>query len=301
MVLGLLEITVAFDGTLRFGAPMSFLTFLLDVTLVATIVAAGFGTVALASGLGLQLGEASKTTALFLPLLVFLMVTGKITGLEVQGFKAQFQQIASERIIDAARAADLSTSSIEANEPDFSKQAILQGCQPYFVISNASATKPDGALDRLRTLNIARSLRASIVCGNLKGLVVVDRFRKPLGFFPASQFLELLGVPLETYGGSRQCTDTDLEFCDILFKQIASSELGVVLANPEVRAKSPEAHRVIVSSRESLVETYGKLAEERIPVALIVDRHGRFDGIVTRSSIESRVIARLMEGAKGGR
>lgn len=276
-----------------------------DILVGAILFAAGIGVVWTAKRLRLDLGEASKTAIILLPLLVYLIVANKLTEFEGYGLKAKFREVSSERIIDTARAADLAISSAEANEPDFTKDAFWQLCRPYYVISQRTAikadeppSKPNPALDQRATINIAKSIRASLICGKFQGLVVVDSAKKPVGLFARDQFLELLRLPIEVYGTGEKCSPTDQAFCEKLFKDISATELGPILSHPEERAKSDEAHKVVVAWSASLAESYKKFVDEAVNVAMIIDRHGRFDGIITRSAIESRVVGKLIEATK---
>jgi hypothetical protein len=167
------------------------------------------------------------------------------------------------------------------------------------VISKATAVRSNDLLEQRTTINIAKSIRASFACGRFLGLVVVDRSKMPLGFFGRDHFLDLLALPVTGYGTAiRQCTPTDQAFCDKLFKDIASTELGVVLLHPEERAKSDEAHKIVVAWDAVFGETYKKMIEARIGLAMIADRHRMFDGIITRAAIESRFVGRLIEATK---
>lgn len=278
---------------------MSCILALSNFAVATIIILAGLALVWLAAYSKLQLGEASRTALLLLPLLVYLIVSGKLTAFEVQGLKAEFQKATSEKVIEAARVADLAISNAEANEPDFTKDAFWQLCRPYYVLSKRSAIKPDGSLDTHAVINIAKSIRAALICGKFQGIAVVDSARKPIGFIARDRFLELLALPLEVYGTQkRKCSQVDQDFCDTLFKDIKSQELGVVLLHPEERAKSEEAHKTIVGWNATLFDAYKKVSEGGVELAMIADRHGRFDGIITRTAIESRVVGRLIEASK---
>jgi len=264
---------------------------LIDAGLGLLSILVGIGLIWLAKHHDIQFGEVSKTALILLPLLAFLVLSGKLTELELSGLKARFKEITSEKIIDTARAADFAISSSESNDPNFFRDAVFQQCRAYYVISDNSAKK-DGAVVPNAAINIAKSIRASIICGKFQGLVVVDSAKKPIGLFSRHQFIEILRLPLEVYSAA---VPPDWEK---LFKDIMASELGVVLANPEIRGRSDEAHRVTVAWNDQLQDAYKKMNESGVEVAMITDRQGRFDGIVTRSAIESRVIGKLIEPKK---
>ena len=130
---------------------------------------------------------------------------------------------------------------------------------------------------------------SSIVCGRFLALVIIDSDRKPLGFFPRDRFLELLRIALVGYSG--------LEVDGDAFRKVAGSELGVILMYPAVRAEKEASHS-IVPATESIESVYGKMIAENAEMALITDRLGRFDGIITRRAIEGKIIEGLLTASK---
>lgn len=70
--------------------------------------------------------------------------------------------------------------------------------------------------------------------------------------------------------------------------------MGVILQNPVVRAQSDEANHTVFSASDDIVSVYRKMIAAGTNVALIVDRLGRFDGIMTRSAIEGKLIEGLL-------
>jgi hypothetical protein len=265
----------------------------IDIGIGALLFAAGIGIVWISKRLTLDLGEASKTAIILLPLLIFLIVANKLTEFEGYGLKAKFREISTEKTIDAARAADLAISNPEANKPNFYQEAFWLACRPYYVLTDNTAKREDDKdkLNQQATIEIAIAIRSALVCGRFVGLVVVDDSGRPVGLFRPEQFLEILRIPLVTYGRSiAKAVD--------LFDQINATELGVVLTNPVIRARSEEAEHLIISSDANLETAYKALMEEGAKVAMITDRHGRFGGIITRSAIEGRIIQKLLSSAK---
>ena len=263
-----------------------------DIFIIVLYLLVGIGLTWLAKRYDTQLGDISKTALLLLPLLSYLIISGKLAELEVGGLKAKFKEVTSEKIIDTARAADLAVSSIESNEPNFFLDAFFQQCRPYYVISEGSAKKGNAPVASA-IMSVARSVRASIVCGQFQGVVVVDSAKKPVGFFSRHHFAELPRIRLETYGDKLEPVGEER-----LSNEVMSTELGVILLHPEARARTEEAHKVTVAWNDSLGTAYQKIVETGVEVAMIVNRQGRFDGIISRSAIESRVVSKLIEAAK---
>ena len=264
---------------------------MIEFVTVAALILTGFALVWLSKYARLGLGEASKTTVILAPLILFLFLSGKISELEGLGWKAKFSNVRTQDVIKAARSSDLATISEQTDPGDFRNEANWGLCRPYYLLTESSAknkAKPD-ELDQQAVLHIAAAIRSSIVCGRFLALVIVDSDRKPLGFFPRDRFLELLRIVLVGYSG--------LEVDGDAFRKVAGSELGVILMYPAIRAEKEASHS-IVPATESIESVYGKMIAENADMVLITDRLGRFDGIITRRAIEGKIIEGLLAASK---
>ncbi len=266
---------------------------MIEFVTVAALILTGFALVWLSRYARLGLGEASKTTVILAPLIVFLFLSGKVSEFEGLGWKAKFRTVGTESVIKAASSSDLATISDQADPADFFSEANWGLCRPYYVLTDNSAkskAKP-AELDQAAVLYIATAIRNSIVCGRFSALIIVDRDRKPVGFFPRDQFLELLRIVLVGYG------DVQID-SEAAFRHVAGSELGVILMNPVIRAKTDEARHDTVPGTENIESVYKKMIAAHAEIALITDRLGRFDGIITRAAIEGRIIEGLLAASK---
>jgi CBS domain-containing protein len=267
-------------------------TVLVDIFAGVALFAAGIGVVWTAKKLELELGEASKTAIVLLPLLLYLVLSNRLTEFEGYGLKAKFRSLGTESAIGAARTSDLALVSDQADPKDFFNEAQWGFCRPYYLLTDGLAKSKDNPndLDRRVTLSIATAVRHAIICGRFKALIVVDASRKPIGFFVKDHFLEILRIALVSYGGTLDS--------DVALQSVTTSELGVILRDPAIRAKSEDARQDTVSSTETIESVYKKMIANNIEIALITDRLGRFDGIITREAIESRIIQGLLTAAK---
>src|SRR5207302_1255339 len=117
---------------------------------------------------------------------------------EGYGLKAKFRSLGAQSVITAARTSDLATLSEQKDPADFFNEAQWGFCRPYYLLTDGVAKVKGKAneLDQRVTLSIATAIRTSIICGKFMALVIVDDDRRPLGFFPRDQFLELLRIGL---------------------------------------------------------------------------------------------------------
>lgn len=266
---------------------------MVDILAGLALFAAGIGVVWTAKKLDLELGEASKTAIVLLPLLLYLVLSNRLTEFEGYGLKAKFRNLGAESVIGAARTSDLALVSDQADPTDFFSEAQWGFCRPYYLLTDRLAKSKDNPneLDRRVTLSIATAIRHSIICGRFRALIVVDAGRKPIGFFVRDHFLEILRIVLVSYG--EPSVDSD-----IAFQYVKGSELGIILQYPAIRAKTEDARHDTVSSNEAIESVYKKMTAANVEIALITDRLGRFDGIITREAIEGRIIEALLAATK---
>lgn len=264
---------------------------MIDIGITLALILSGFLLVWISQKAKLGFGDVSKAAIILLPLVLYLVLTGKVSEFEALGWKAKFREAVTENVVKTARASDLMISNPDANKPNFYMEAFWQTCRPYYVLTDKTAKTATGDLDQDAAINIAIAIRSSIVCGHFTGLVVVDNDGKPVGLFLSEHFLEILRIPLVTYNAQPVSAAE-------AYRQIAASELGVVLSNPIIRARSDDAEHVSIEWDSDLESTYKIMLEKNVTVAMIRDRLGRFDGIITRSVIEGRILEKLLAASK---
>ena len=91
----------------------------------------------------LGLGEASKTTVILAPLILFLFLSGKISELEGLGWKAKFSNVRTQDVIKAARSSDLATISEQTDPGDFRNEANW-GSMPALLPADRELGKKQG-------------------------------------------------------------------------------------------------------------------------------------------------------------
>ncbi|MEX0956320.1 MAG: hypothetical protein WDZ83_14045 [Rhizobiaceae bacterium] len=265
----------------------------MEILLILGLLVAGLVLIALVGIFRIEIGEASKVSLLLAPLIAFLLLSGAITELEGLGWKAKFSAIAQNRIVSAAEAADLLIVDEAASNPNFLKDMFTRPCRPYYVVQEGILPPELSDDDKRLVQHIALQIRRSMLCGAFVALVVVDDRFQPIGLLEASSLQEILRIKL-TARNFKHVASTGLVVTSDPFSEIIASELGLALTNPRFQAKGGLASRVFVNIDASVEETYSELLVANANVAAIIDRHGRFEGIVTRRVIEGWIIGQLI-------
>jgi hypothetical protein len=265
----------------------------MEAVLIFSFVIIGVVIVAAASYIKVDFGEISKTSIILLPLLAYLIATGKVGEFEGFGLKAKFAVIASSKIVEPARLADLVISSDESNNPNFLVDMINRPCRPYYVIRDKFLPELPSEEEKQIIKHIAQQIRRSLLCGAFKALVVVDDRLHPIGIIEADALQEILRVKLTARNILLVSPGISVISSDP-FSEIIATELGLALTNPRFQAESDLAKRVIVNSDASVEQTYNDILAAAANVAAITDRRGRFLGIVTRDAIQSWIISHII-------
>lgn len=234
---------------------------------------------------------------LLLPPLIYLLTAGSIENFSAFGIDAKFKRIQSETIESTSQSADLMMTSDEANSPNFVSETLTRECRPYFVIKVGSFPSSDFSNDdRDKVLQAARSVRRSLLCGSLRGLVVVDQDFRPLGMVKASALSELIAIRLEIVNST--LANGVSVIAAKPFEEVITTQFGRTLTNPAFQAKSSLSDIVIVNERLTIRSTYEYLTTAAATTALLVDNKGRFKGVVSVSDVESWIVKELLEVPK---
>ncbi|MEP4379276.1 MAG: hypothetical protein ABJ215_15690 [Alphaproteobacteria bacterium] len=207
------------------------------------------------------------------PVIIYLLISGRLTDFSAFGIEAKFKSEAGRAIGKIAIASDLAVSNEEANEGNFSRDALWQECRPYILVTPENVPDSNSPAFASRMEAVANVLRSSILCNRLLAVVVLDERDKVIGFFEPALFLETLRIPLVRYGAT-SLPDVETE--------LRMSELGVVLSNPIRRAESPDALHLFLSENMDAVSALKRMQDASLNVAVVTNSAGEFRGVMSR-------------------
>ena len=249
----------------------------------------------------LQVTEtAVLASLLFLPLLLYLVFSGRLGEFKALGVEAKLVSASATAVgTDAigkkgegmGPAALLDTGDILGGDaPDANlEQAAFWAKAVHVVAIKASQWKNlSSDTHRVRAMGVGVVIYHSLLAGSLKAVVILDDERRPLGVFDAAFFHDMLRVPIDVVAVPLEMQDFVMSPQQVraLFQQ---TELWIILQNPAIRAEN-EGNKAWVSRRASRHEALSKMIEDRLEVLVITDDEGRYLGIVTRERLMGQLL-----------
>jgi hypothetical protein len=227
-----------------------------------------------------------------LPVIIYLLLTGNIPKLEIgdilkieTAFKEPVVEIAS--IDDVIEAEGILEIKVDDGEDPLALAAMFQQCKKYIVLHTSDIPKDEHAKSK-QMFRIIQVIRASIVCGEFIGLIVLDDKDQYLGSFDRDFFLETL-IPwskLADYPAGQSLPQ-------ISNWMKSNSMFALALEFPEKRIESGEGFQVSVRQNQTIGEALGILLKSGKEFVAVVDNYGRFEGTVTRNALLDRLLLTL--------
>jgi len=235
------------------------------------------------------LGEASALALLAAPLVIYAMANGLIAEFTGFGITAKFNKAAETKVTDLA--GQLAIKS-RLDQMNFEQASTFQTCSNYFIITDDLGKRTEQSSFVKDAGHIASAIKAAMLCGDFYGVVVVDRNERFLGLFRTERFLSLLAYPMDRYCifNYKHCMDT-IEVATVL----GETELGPILKDPEQRVKGPEASKYVVQEMQSLAEIVHSPEFRQASVFAVLDKHGKFVGLLPKQAIYDKVLTVLFE------
>jgi hypothetical protein len=246
---------------------------LTDPGIVILLLSAGLFT-AWAAGKFIRIDSSIVKGALIAaPLLGLPFVRGQPAEIELfEKFRIIVRAAAATPVISIAKAEALALSDEDANKRYYDWAAFWLICQPYLVLMDGETPSPDNEGFKNFVLKVAPLVRASILCGTFKALVVIDKGERPIGYFPHGFLTEIISV-----------ADSD-------YDAILKTELGLIFKAPKGRAGASDGRKLVVKRDTKAIEALERMKSEQVDVAPLTDEQGRFRGIITREALIEAIV-----------
>lgn len=226
-----------------------------------------------------------------LPIVFYVTLSGTISELAGGGFSIKLHEISSKPV--AAKSIELgSIVGTDALTADISQAAYFQIGQRVIAIDADAWEKLTEEQKKSRSLLLATSIYQSLLSGGFQGLIVLDGEQKPLGFFEASYFLDLLRLPLD-----RLAVDSKDKHLTITPEQVRvrlqETNFAALMNFPKVRAER-EGNKIWMNDRSQLAELFETVRANRLEVIVLIDFRGRYVGVVSRDDLVDQILGGLL-------
>ena len=238
----------------------------------------------------LDIGSASWAV-FFAPILAYLMFSGSLSEFKAAGIEAKFRDALSnsvpESILDIG-----SVVGQDAASTDLESATWMAVAQRVVVIQTSDWVNKGDDERRRDGIILATSIYQSLLSGGFEGLVVIDEERKPLGFFEASFFLDLLRLPLDRGVVPREEQEHVLTGHEIQTR-VLETQIWPIVKHPVVRARN-EGNKVWAQFDISKGDAFQLMVDNKLESLVIVDYSGRYIGVLSRDRLVDQLLMDLI-------
>ena len=166
-------------------------------------------------------------------------------------------------------------------------------CLDYLVLRPSLVPEyPDPEFNRYLVF-ATRTISASIACGKLVGLVVLDESGKYIGSYDSKFFAQSLSSwtfykkerPLEQM--------TEVELADLAHVIESNTIFGTALRFPDERIKDGEGYFAFLNTTDTLRDAWQRFQTMHGAFLVITDSELKFKGILTRRRLSNLVLREL--------
>lgn len=243
----------------------------------------------------IQIGDALTAAIMFVPALLYWAdgkpleeISGGTGGITLKLHVAAARPVSE---IDV----ELGSVAVRHNPDaaiDKEAAAFWEQCGDYVIVRSNDVPADKAARDRY-IVTLATVIRASLLCGRLIGVVVVDEREKYIGSYDASFFAEL--AALWTVAGAQPPPSVSDTASLISLNTI----FGASLRFPEKRLRPGEGFVAAINRNASLAVALKQFAETSAPFLALTDEHGALTGILPWQSVVDVVLQTLVAPSLG--
>jgi hypothetical protein len=166
-------------------------------------------------------------------------------------------------------------------------------CWDYVTVRSSDVPVDVSTRDRY-IVTLAIAIRASLLCGRLIGIVVVDERERYIGSYDDSFFVEL--AALWTVAGA----ESRLSVTDIASLFRSHTIFGASLRFPEKRLRSGEGFVAAINRDAPLAAALERFAETNVPFLALTDEYGTLTSILPRQRVVNIVLQTLVAPSSEG-
>jgi CBS domain-containing protein len=264
------------------------------MVLAIALIGLGVGLVSLLRHFSISIAG-TEWGALLAPMMAYLVFSGSLAEFKAPGFEAKLVA----RIDAPVPRRIIQTNYVvggDAPSADVANNAFWGRGQTVIAVLAETWDKMAEGERVTKGLQVAVSVYQSLLAGGFLGIVVLDVKQRPLGFFEASYFLDVLRVPLD-----RSAVPSEFEKDVLTPAQIRArffeTQLWSLLRFPRQRVES-EANKAFVAYDIPRKDALKKMVEENLEVLVVCDAGDRYMGVLSRRKLVDQLLLDLVEASK---
>ena len=165
-------------------------------------------------------------------------------------------------------------------------------CLDYLVLRPSLVPEyPDSEYNRYMVF-ATHTISASIACGKLVGLVVLDKSGKYIGSYDSQFFAQSLSSWAFHKRPPEQMTE--VEFADLAQVIESNAIFGTALRYPDTRIRDGEGYFAFLNTTDTLKDAWQRFQTMQGEFLVVTDRELKFKGILTRSRLRNIVLRELV-------
>jgi CBS domain-containing protein len=254
-----------------------------------------YALVALAIGWALVRGVKGKSSdfqgsdwaALLIPTVVYLVFSGTLTEFKAGGFEAKLQSRAQAPVPSGIIS---SAQIVGADAPavDLPREVVFGRAQRVVAVRLGDWANVTNVQREGKAMVVAVAIYQSMLAGSFAGLVVLDDVQRPLGFFEASFFLDLLRIPLDRLTVPSSHVGNVLTN-DQVRSRVLETNLWLVLQYPKERAEA-EGNKEVAAYDITRIDALKLMTGKRLDALPVVDSSRRFMGVLARRDLVDQML-----------
>lgn len=253
------------------------------------------------------MNSASITVSLLaVPLVVFLVLSGRLSQFEGYGLKTVFREVAEQSVagnlggqtilnprqsaLDAIEQFENEIKISAARQSSMDAIARHEGpAQKLGLASGSVFIRSDQAMTLAERAMTALVIKNSIIAGRLRVVAIVDGRGRVIGFFESSWFLDLIPLQLEfTHYPEAGTHDTDA-----LRRQITQTRFWDIVEAPELRAEV-WGSQAFIAETATFADTFRTLRQAATNVVVMTNSRGQYRGFVTLDAVVNPLLQALL-------
>lgn len=242
--------------------------------------------------------DALVAAIMFLPAILYLVQSYDLAEFSVFGTTGKFERRLEKKISSVISnekpgVDELAIYSVSANKSDFDKISTFEICENYLVMRPEKV--PKNAEEKDDYVNkVTLAIKASLTCGKLVGVVVLDKDNGYIGSYEAGFFGEALALWAVPNPGEIPAPKK------LVAESISGlTSFGAAILHPKERITPGEGFVAAINKDSQVGDAFLKFQNEKVSFLVITDELGKFTGVLPYKSVVDYILNDQLNGLAG--